>query len=88
MKQKTLYLVCATVLLAGIVTDEAHARPGWVVSMGRELDFPADEYLTGFGVSPDDKGMSMAEKLTYARNMAYRNLASALQVEITLGKIY
>lgn len=59
------------------------ASPGWIATTSRELSYPREEFLTGLGVSPEDKNMPAAEKLSYARNMAYRNLAASLQVEIS-----
>lgn len=61
--------------------------PPWVATHGGSTGFPGSLFLTGFGMSSDDKRVPMEEKVTYAKNMALGCLASGLRVEISSEKV-
>jgi hypothetical protein len=61
----------------------AVAKPAWVSSMGRSVDYPDSRYLVGFGMSAADVRMDATDKTGYARNMAMANLVASLRVSIS-----
>jgi len=65
----------------------AATEPDWVRTSGKSAAHPPSSYLTGFGMSPDDKSMSTAEKLSYARNAAAGSLVASMQVSVSSEEI-
>ncbi len=65
----------------------AATEPDWVRTHGESAAHPASSFLTGFGMSPGDKSMSTAEKLSYARNAAAGSLVASMQVNVSSEQI-
>ncbi len=74
--------VIGVVLSVGVVAHAA-GEPDWVRTLGKSAAHPPSSYLTGFGMSPDDRSMSASEKLSYARNAAAGSLVASLQVHVS-----
>ncbi|MBL7077220.1 MAG: hypothetical protein ISS31_07100 [Kiritimatiellae bacterium] len=69
------------------VSSMAVAQPDWVQTSGQSAAHPPSSYLTGFGMSPDDKRMSKTEKQAYARNAAAGSLVASMQVNVSSEEI-
>lgn len=74
----------------GVLAFPLFARdelPPWVETRGGSTGFPRQLFVTGFGMSSDDKKVPIEEKVDYAKSMALASLASGLRVQISSEKI-
>lgn len=81
MRYLVIFLFLALPLMA---KDEL---PVWVTSLGSTTGYPRQLFVTGFGMSSDDRKISESDKVAYARNMALADLAASLRVELSSENI-
>jgi hypothetical protein len=74
-----LIWVASVVVTPGALAAE---RPVWVSSHGTQTGYPVARFLTGFGMSPDDRSIEKHEKIAYAENAARVNLSLAMSASI------
>ncbi|MBT3293906.1 MAG: hypothetical protein HN919_11510 [Verrucomicrobia bacterium] len=74
--------VVGLVLAMGMLAHAA-GEPDWVRTLGKSAAHPPSSYLSGFGMSSDDRSISASDKLAYARNAAAGSLVASMQVNVS-----
>jgi len=77
----------AVLLSAGVLTVCAVGTPDWVATHGRSAAYPSARYLTGFGMSTEDRRTPQTEKIAYAKNAAYGDLIASMSVKVSSASI-